>query len=412
MKTLIRNDAVIRQMLQEKENEQPFYVVDVGDVVMKWKEWKEAMPRVEPFYAVKCNPDVVVVNVLAALGVSFDCSSQKEIETVLNAGVQPSRIIYANTCKGPFHLKYAEQTGVDLMTFDNETELHKIKKVYPDAKLVLRIKVDDSGSILKLSLKFGAEYDEVAHLLDVAKDLDLQVVGVSFHVGCNCQDPLAFHKAIERAKEVFGMGKDRGFTMNVLDIGGGFPGHRDHAISFVEFANAINHALDCYFPPGCGVKILAEPGRYFITSAFTLLTSVIGKKEVPARNSNNACTMYTINEGVYAAFNNLIYHNTKWIPTPLVDSADSKLKVTTIWGPTCDSVDQVIKNALLPDMNVGDWIAFENIGSYTMACGSNFNGFPTTDVKYLISAPFLDFFQQLPTWPNLQKIIANGVTKI
>ncbi|GFS28179.1 ornithine decarboxylase 1 [Nephila pilipes] len=391
MKSLIRNEAIIRGMLQElkmKDDEEPFYVVDVDDVVLKWKEWKKAMPRVEPFYAVKCNPDLVLLHVLAALGVNFDCSTKKEIETVLNVGVQPSRIIYANTCKGLSHLKYADSVGVDLMTFDNESELHKIKKTFPDARLVLRIKVDDSGSILKLSLKFGCDLDEVPSLLDAAKDLHLNVVGISFHVGCNCQNPLAFHKAIENAKNVFGLARDRGFIMNVLDIGGGFPGHRDHAIAFPEFASAINDALDIHFPPGCGVKILAEPGRYFMTSAFTLLTNVIGKREVPISKINGASTLYTINEGVYGAFNNLIYHNTKWKPTPLVDSAD-KLKVSVIWGPTCDSVDQVAKNCVLPDMKVGDWIAFENIGSYTSACASNFNGFAKTSTKYLISAPFL-----------------------
>ncbi|GFT94383.1 probable ornithine decarboxylase [Nephila pilipes] len=181
MKSLIRNEAIIRGMLQElkiKDDEEPFYVVDVGDVVLKWKEWKKAMPRVEPFYAVKCNPDLVLLHVLAALGVNFDCSTKKEIETVLNVGVQPSRIIYANTCKGLSHLKYADSVGVDLMTFDNEAELHKIKKTFPDARLVLRIKVDDSGSLLKLSLKFGCDLDEVPNLLDVAKDLHLNVVGV------------------------------------------------------------------------------------------------------------------------------------------------------------------------------------------------------------------------------------------
>ncbi|GIY89058.1 ornithine decarboxylase [Caerostris extrusa] len=394
-------------------------MVDVDDVIMKWKEWKETMPRVEPFYAVKCNPDIVVLHVLAALGVNFDCSTKKEIETVLNVGVQPSRIIYANTCKGPSHLKYAEKNGVDLMTFDNEAELHKIKKLYPDARLVLRIKVDDSGSVLKLSLKFGAESDEVSHLLDVAKDLNLQVAGVSFHVGCNCQDPLAFHKAIESAKNIFNLGRDRGFNMNVLDIGGDSRGaqrscyrfHREINVLFFQFGHAINEALDIHFPPGCGVKILAEPGRYFITSAFTLLASVIGKREVPAREKSNACTMYTINEGVYSAFNNLIYHNTKWKPTPLVDAPDTKLKVSTIWGPTCDSVDQVSKNCLLPNMSIGDWIAFEDIGSYTMACASNFNGFATTKTKYLMSHPFLTYFQQQPVCPTLREMISSSIIK-
>ncbi|KAG8195817.1 hypothetical protein JTE90_008516 [Oedothorax gibbosus] len=409
MAAAIRNEALIKSMLHElelKDELEPFFVADIGDVVLKWKEWTEAMPRVEPFYAVKCNPDRVLLRVMASLGVNFDCSSKREMELALEAGVSPRRILYANTCKGPAHLAYAQSVGVDLMTFDNEEELHKIKRRFPTAKLVIRLKVDDSGAILKLSLKFGAEMAEVPHLLDVAKKLHLNVVGVSFHVGCNCQDPLAFAKAIKCAKDVFDLAKQRGSHMNLLDIGGGFPGHRGHVIAFQAFASAINGSLNDFFPPDTGVRIIAEPGRYFMTSAFTLLTNIIGKREALDENKCKN-TMYFINEGVYGSFNNLIYHNTKFVPTALNEpSKNCRMEPSSIWGPTCDSVDRVWAKCLLPRMRVGDWLAFENMGSYTLACASNFNGFDITGVKYLLSQPLLKFFQNLPAWPALQTTFA------
>ena len=100
--------------------------------------------------AVKCNNEPAILDLLAKHGLGFDCASKGEIQTILNLGVPPNRIIFANPCKQTSHVKYASANSVSMMTFDNEQELHKIKSTYPDAQLVIRIRVDDSKSVCQV----------------------------------------------------------------------------------------------------------------------------------------------------------------------------------------------------------------------------------------------------------------------
>jgi ornithine decarboxylase len=94
---------------------------------------------------VKCNPDPEVLRLLAALGTGFDCASKVEIEQVLKLGIDPSRIIYAQPCKTKSYVRFAAEQGVKQMTFDNSDELYKIRALFPDAELFVRIITDDSS---------------------------------------------------------------------------------------------------------------------------------------------------------------------------------------------------------------------------------------------------------------------------
>lgn len=114
--------------------EDPFYVFNIGDIVKKHQTWIEKMPRVVPHYAVKCNDNEVVLATLVALGTSFDCASKAEINKILSLGVNPERIIFANPTKPKSHIRYASIVGVKTMTFDCDIELKKIKAICPDAK--------------------------------------------------------------------------------------------------------------------------------------------------------------------------------------------------------------------------------------------------------------------------------------
>ena len=138
------------------------------------------MPRVEPFYAVKCNNEPGILQLLASLGTGFDCASKAEIKQVLSLGVDPSRIIYANPCKMRSHIKYASERNVSLMTFDNEVELQKVKAFYPDAHLVIRILPPASKAVCNLGCKYGIQPEKAPALLQTARDLGLNVVGLRF----------------------------------------------------------------------------------------------------------------------------------------------------------------------------------------------------------------------------------------
>lgn len=238
-----------------------------------------------PPLAVKCNPDPHVLHLLAALGLGFDCASQPEITSVLSLpiAVDPSRIIYANPCKAPSFIRHAAANGVNFMTFDNRDELAKVKKYHPHAKMVLRILTDDSGSLCRLGLKFGAPLREVRALLKTAKNLGVEVAGISFHCGSGCTNPALFGDAVRRARWAFDVGAEEGFDFSLLDIGGGFEDDNFEAISAV-----LREAIDTHFPldgEGKSIRIIAEPGRYYVSRAFELATNIIARRA--AREGTN-----------------------------------------------------------------------------------------------------------------------------
>jgi ornithine decarboxylase len=222
---------------------------------------------------VKCNPDPYVLRLLAALGTGFDCASIAEITQVLNLDISPSRIIFANPCKAASFIKNAAKLGIETMTFDNGDELYKVARVNPTAKLVLRILTDDSNSLCRLGLKYGAPLVTVPGLLAKAKDLRLDVIGISFHVGSGSYDPSAFSDAIGWARAAFDMGLAAGYKFSFLDVGGGF-----EDATFEATAGVLRDTIDFHFPDRTGLRIIAEPGRYFVSRAFSLATNIIARR--------------------------------------------------------------------------------------------------------------------------------------
>ncbi|XP_041095422.1 ornithine decarboxylase 1-like isoform X2 [Polyodon spathula] len=373
-------------------DEDAFFVADLGDIVKKHLRWTTALPRVHPFYAVKCNPMEAVVQTLARLGAGFDCASEVELELVRGMGVLPERIIYANPCKQTSHIKKAASLGICAMTFDNEEELIKVARAHPNAKMVLRIATEDSGSMFPMSIKFGASLEECGHLLKVARELGVEVIGVSFHVGSNSSDPHCFSESIANARGVFDLGADLGHEMALLDIGGGFPGTDDFIVTFEEFAKVINQSLELHFPAESGVRIIAEPGRYYVASAFTLAANIIGKKFLPCNKetfNDEECAKsvkYYINDGRFGSFEMICHSHFTEMAVPYKQSAGQPLYSSSIWGPTCAAEDVILRQTQLPELQVGDWLIFENMGAYTVSLGTHFNGFSVPRVHFCISS--------------------------
>jgi ornithine decarboxylase len=267
----------------DMELDSSFFIADIGEVYRQFVRWKRNLPRIEPFYAVKCNPDPLVLRLLASLGAGFDCASKDEIAKVLALTPSVSRrnIVFANPCKANQQIRYAQQADVKMMTFDNADELYKCKRHFPNAELLLRIWADDSKSQCQLSRKFGASEESIRPLLKLAQVLSLNVIGVSFHVGSGSHDPDAFVSSVDMAKRAFDIGRDLGFRFGILDVGGGFC-HDD----FESVARVLGQKVDEQFPPEMGVRIIAEPGRYFVASAFTLATNVMARRVGFATDSN------------------------------------------------------------------------------------------------------------------------------
>lgn len=375
-------DEIIDMKIASNIQERSFYVVDMQDIYEKHIRWMRNMPRVKPFFAVKCNNLPEIVAFLASLGTGFDCASKQEIDQVLSYGVDPTNIIYANPCKTRYFIKHAKSVNVDLMTFDNDLELHKVAQLFPDAKLVLRIKGQDRTSRCKFNIKFGADLNQCYDLLKLAKQLELNVVGVSFHNGSDCEETEAYYKSIAACKAVFDMGKELGHNMTLLDIGGGFPGESSAKVSFEQLASTINDALDAFFPAGCGVDIIAEPGRYYVASSMTLATMVIAKRVEYDEKTRQDVYIYYLNEGVYGAFNNVIFEHASPLPTLFDERSQSRRKMcpSVMWGPTCDSIDCIKRDFMFPEVQIGEWIIFKNMGAYTCCVATMFNGFERASV--------------------------------
>jgi len=383
------NERTVETIISEKlsdetlEKEEAFYILDLGAVLRKYQQWVNALPRVHPYYAIKCNPNPAIVRTLASLGVNFDCASKTEIQQILGGGTPASRIIYANPTKMKSHINYAKSSGVDLMTFDNIAELEKIAECYPESRLLLRIITDDSQSICKFSTKFGAPMDQIDIILSKAKSLNLNVTGVSFHVGSGCMSVNSFIAAIKSAHRVFQKAQNHGFNFSMLDLGGGWPGTDDDGIRFNDIAAAVAPVLDNLFGPE--IKIIAEPGRYFVSESHTLIVNVFAKREMLDEN-NNKKYLYYINDGVYQSFNCIFFDHVH--PTPLVFTPGSRNDTfkCTIFGPTCDSMDCIAKDIMLPELEVGEWLYFKNMGAYTTAAASPFNGFKSQPTTFYITS--------------------------
>ena len=406
----------------------PFYIVDLEDICNKHINWITRLPRVEPHYAIKCNTDHMLLKLLAFLGAGFDCASKNEIQRVLDLGVSPHRIIFANPCKQASFIKYAYKMGVDYMTFDNEHELYKIKENHPNAKCVLRIITNDANAVCRFSMKFGADMQTSYKLVETAMHLNLDLVGVSFHVGSGQMSPESFSESIENARLLFDYAREKfGCKMHLLDLGGGYPGNSDSFELFNAISKEINRALELHFPADLfaqlngnndekKLRIIAEPGRYYAASAFTLCVNVIAKrimatqagKEEQLLPEGAICVlesnghvafdaassvdttksiMYYINDGVYASFNCLFYDHAECSPVLLNNKLNehTKLYKSSIWGPTCDGLDVVVKECHLPEMNTGEFMVFKNMGAYTISGAVAFNGIPLARCIYVAS---------------------------
>jgi ornithine decarboxylase len=233
--------------------------------------------------------------------------------------------------------------------------------------------VPNTGSMVELSSKFGALPGEAVDLIAFARNNKLEVEGLSFHVGSQCTNVQNYIQALHLAAEVFAEAKSRGFELKLLDIGGGFPAHYDDTIpAFKTLAKAINPELDRLFPPP--IEILAEPGRFLVASAATAISKIIGK----AVREGKLC--YYVNDGVYHTFSGVIFDHCQY---PLKSFKKGPAQICSVFGPTCDALDTISLAEHLPDLALGDLLYAPNIGAYSAASSTSFNGFPPARVVHV-----------------------------
>jgi ornithine decarboxylase len=362
----------------------PLFILDHDVIRENYRSFKTHLPRVQCYYAVKANSTQQIIETLFREGSSFDVASYNEFMQVYQyikhfdkadkKYFVWDKIIFSNTIKDRMTLGKIRQYK-PLMTFDNSDELKKIRKYCDTAGLVLRLKVPDTGSQVEMATKFGAEPGDAQSLIQQAFDLGLKVEGISFHTGSQCVNFNNFTEALAITSQIFYDARKKGFPLNLVDIGGGFPVPYDPQVpEFSKLAAILNSEFDRLFPaeavkvPGDrGLEILAEPGRFIVATAATLVTEIIGK----ARRDGKV--FYHINDGVYHTFSGVVYDH--WIPN-FRAFRQGKNEICAVVGPTCDSFDKITLSAELPgDLEIGDYLYTENIGAYSTASSTKFNGF-------------------------------------
>lgn len=347
----------------------PFLLVDSGIIRNKIRRFKAAMPRVKPHYATKANPDERVLKTLIEESAGFEIATIAELDQLLNLGIPAKEIYYSNPVKSGAYIEYARSKGVEWFVLDSVEELRKIVRIAPNAKMYLRIDTPNIGSDWPLAGKFGTHLADIDEIIQEASDLNADLAGVTFHVGSQCRNPQNWRVGIERAKKVFTKMRSAGLHPRLLNIGGGYPVRHTKPIPSIEvIANVINEAI-AGLPPE--IHIIAEPGRYLVSDAAYFVCRVVG---TATRNSKR--WMYW-DAGMFGG----MIEMTEGLHYEIQTDRKGKQIPWSIAGPTCDSVDILMHDKMLPkDIQEDDFIYIPNAGAYTTAYACNFNGFPLPDI--------------------------------
>lgn len=358
-----------------ERNGTPLFVIDHNKIRENYRRFKKHLPRIQCYYAVKANSNQQIIETLFHEGSSFDVASYREFMQVYQyikhfekkdkKYYVWDKIIFSNTIKDRVTLKKIKEYK-PLVTYDNSAELKKLKDHCDTAGLVLRLKVPDTGSQVEMSSKFGAEPAEAQNLIQEAFDLGLTVEGISFHVGSQCTNFDNYTEALAITSEIFNAARRKGFNLNLVDIGGGFPVPYDQQVpEFAKLGAILSSEINRLFPDD--VQIIAEPGRFIVATAAVLVSEIIGK----ARRDGKV--FYHINDGVYHTFSGVVYDH--WIPN-FSSFKPGGNEICAVVGPTCDSFDKISLAVELPgNLEVGDFLCTENIGAYSIASATEFNGF-------------------------------------
>lgn len=365
----------------------PLFIIDHALLRRNYQTFKTLLPRIQCYYAVKANSNQEVIKTLFNAGSSFDVASYNEFmqvyEYIKGIGEKDQdffvwdKIIFSNTIKDRDTLRKINGYK-PLVTYDNSDEIAKIKEYCPNAGLVLRLKVPDIGSQVEMSSKFGAEPAEAAALISRAFDSGLEVEGLSFHVGSQCVRFDNYTTALAIASQVLHNSRKKGYNLKLVDIGGGFPApYNPQVPRFADLAAILNTEIERLFPGD--VELIAEPGRFMVGNTATLVTEIIG------RARRNGKRFYHINDGIYHSFSGIAFDH--WVPNFTAFRAGRE-EVCAVVGPTCDSLDKITLSARLPgELIIGDYLYTENIGAYSIASATKFNGFDGAKIIHINREP-------------------------
>ena len=360
---------IVRQAARQKYT-RPFLIVDTAIVRGKVRRFRAAMPRVRPHYAVKANPDRRVLKALVQEGAGFEIASIQELDLLLGLGVPPAEVFYSNPVRSRESIAYAAAKGVEWFVVDSADELRRVHEIKPDAKQYLRIATPNIGADWPLAGKFGAGAADAREIVMLAAKLGADLAGVTFHVGSQCRNPENWRVALEKARALFDVMARAGLKPRLLNIGGGYPVRHVKPIPSIEvIGEVVNESLKA-FPED--VQVIAEPGRYLVSDAGYFVCRVLGTASRAGKRWMHW------DAGLFGG----VIESSEGLKYRIRTDRSGPDIPWTVAGPTCDSVDVVMRDEPLPsDLQEGDFVYIRNAGAYTTAYASQFNGFPLPEVR-------------------------------
>ncbi|HEY7640669.1 MAG TPA: type III PLP-dependent enzyme [Steroidobacteraceae bacterium] len=356
----------------------PLLVVDCEQVRRQYRALRDALPGVDLHYALKPLPHASVVATLRDEGAFFDLATTGEVELVKAQGIAPERCIHTHPIKRDSDIRDALRYGVTTFVADNPDEIKKFARYRKRAELLLRVCFRSPTAVCDLSKKFGCEPGAVLGLIEQARRLGIRVKGLSFHVGSQATDPSKYIEAIQACTNLIAEALLAGLpSLDVLDVGGGFPvPYTDAVMPIEEFCAPIRAAL-ARLPKH--VRVLAEPGRFIAAPAAIAVSTVMGKARRDGR------WWYYLDDGLYGSYSGQLFDHAKYPVAALRDGGE--LFESVLAGPTCDSIDVIDDNIVLPELEVGDLVVGRMMGAYTWASATDFNFFKRAKVVVMNEQP-------------------------
>ena len=323
------------------------------------------IPGCAAFYAVKANDTEEVLRLLAAEEIGFEVASLTELERVARLGVPPWRVITSNPVKTDEFIRECHQFGLDQFVVDCPDEVDKLARLVPGALAIVRLSVSNEHSQWPLSGKFGVDLTEAVPLLRYASDAGLRPAGTTFHVGSQCVHAAAWEGALVQCAAVWDEARDAGLSLEVLNLGGGYPSvYRDEVPTVPEIEAVITRTIAARYPRE--IRVQVEPGRYVVGDAGVFEATCVAKAR------RDGADWLFLDVGVF----NGLMESVAGIKYRFSVEDGGPVKAWTIAGPTCDGFDVVDREVALPEPEVGGRVLVHTAGAYTTVYASNFNGLP------------------------------------
>jgi ornithine decarboxylase len=366
-----RFDAVQFTLARKKsvQHGTPLLLLSRNAIRRNYRSLKNALPGVELYYAVKANASPEIIRVLADEGCSFDLSTPGETAIAKICGIDSQRCIHTHPIKNDMEIRDALEYGIKLFIVENDDEIVKLIPYIDSVQLLVRLSIENPSCPVNLSRKYGISPHKAYALVKKARKRGFVVRGLSFHVGSQNVTPLKFVEALEHCDGICRKSAADGIPFDIIDIGGGFPVKYLNKVPPVkEYCRPINEYLDRYFKK---YRIIAEPGRFICGNSMSLVTGVKG------RSLRNGVWWYYLDDGLYGSFSGKLYDHAEY---SFYTERTGVLHKSVLAGPTCDSIDVVYEDIMLPLLKVGDLLVFDSMGAYTSASASMFNGFDKTKI--------------------------------